>query len=176
MSKYTDNTTQFIRQLTELSQGVRFITRDIAVLAADLFDRNFETQSFFGQKWKPSKYVERENAQRGKSRNLLQNKGHLRKSIKYTANQHSITFYSNLPYAAIHNHGGTIAHPGGTAYFYNKKKKQTIWISNRKASDKHKRTKPHNIDIPQRQFIGEHKTLENEIAKLIESEIIKAFK
>ena len=183
MSKYTDNTRQFIRQLTELSKALKFITRDIAVMADDLFDQNFQNESFFGEPWRPSKYVDRENANRGKSRNLLQNKGHLRKSIRYNVSQNSILFYSNLPYADIHNAGGTINHPGGTAYFYNKKRGKAIWVSNRNAQryerlygDKMPRTKPHDIPIPQRQFVGDHKRLESEIAELIEKEIFKAFK
>jgi phage gpG-like protein len=177
MSNYTDNTDRFIRDLIALSNGIKGITKDIAVMAADMFDRNFERESFFGEKWTPSKYVAKDNAKRGKNRFLLQKTGHLRKSIRYSVSANTITFSSNLPYAAIHNEGGDIAHPGGTAYAFNKKKNQTIWISNRKAEGKdYKRTGPHTIPIPQRQFVGDHRVLEDEIGKLIEEEISKAFK
>jgi phage gpG-like protein len=142
------------------------------VLAADLFDQNFPKQAFFGTEWKASKYVERENSLVGRNRHLLQKTGHLRKSIRYTYDRNSVTFYSNVPYANIHNEGGDIAHPGGTAFF--KKNGNTIWVSNRKAQGKpYPRTKPHNIPIPQRQFVGDHSELQKEIGKLIEEEIMK---
>jgi phage gpG-like protein len=70
----------------------------------------------------PSKYVERENLSAGKKRNILQKNGYLRKSLQYELDGQSIIFSSNMPYAQIHNEGGKISHPGGTA-FYKKKKK-----------------------------------------------------
>ena len=171
------NTQQFIRDLNRLANSLQGIVNDIAVMSADAFDRNFETQSFFGKPWKPSKYVERENAQKGKKRrNILQNTGHLRKSINYGTAGNLIRFYSNLPYASIHNEGGRIKHPGGTAYFYDKKKKRPVWISNSKATRNHKRTKAHIIDIPQRQFVGESRELNRMIEEHIEHEIMKHFK
>lgn len=174
MSRYTQ---QFIRDLKTLSRALQGVVQDVAVLAADAFDKNFETQSFFGQPWQPSKYVERENALKGKSRFLLQKTGKLRKSIRYGTAGNMIRFYSNMAYAAIHNEGGIISHPGGTAYFYDKKKGQPVWISNRKAFGKnYPRTKPHTIDIPQRQFLGNHKLLEKIIKDHIEFEIMKHFR
>ena len=169
------NTQQFIHDLHKLANALRGTLNDIAVMSADAFDRNFEKQSFFGKPWKPSKYVEKENRQRGKRRFILQKTGHLRKSINYGFAGDTIRFYSNVPYALIHNEGGTIKHPGGTAYFYDKKKGKPVWISNRKASGKYKRTKPHTIEIPKRQFIGNHKQLENMIKEHIEAEILKHF-
>lgn len=174
MSRYTQ---QFIHDLKQLATALQGIVQDVAVLAADSFDRNFETQSFFGEKWKPSKYVERENAKRGKSRFTLQKTGKLRKSIRYGTAGNMIRFYSNMPYAEIHNTGGVINHPGGTAYFYDKEKKQPVWVNNRTAYGKnYPRTKPHDIKIPQRQFIGNHKLLEKMIEEHIENEIMKHFK
>ena len=173
MSKYTQ---QFIRDLKKLSRALQGMAQDVAVLAADVFDKNFETQSFFGEPWMPSKYVERENALKGKGRFPLQKTGKLRKSIRYGTAGNMIRFYSNMPYAAIHNEGGIINHPGGTAYFYDKKKGKPVWISNKNAYGKnYARTKPHAIEIPQRQFLGNHKLLEKMIEDLIEAEVMKHF-
>ena len=174
MSRYTE---AFIRDLKKLSNALQGLVNDVAVMASDAFDKNFETQSFFGQAWKPSEYVERENALKGKSRHTLQKTGKLRKSIHYRTTGNLIRFSSNMPYATIHNEGGTIAHPGGTAYFYDKKKGKPVWISNSKASGKnYPRTKAHTIEIPQRQFIGSHKLLEKMITEHIEFEIMKHFR
>ena len=160
--------TQHLKQLETLFQN---LPQDIAVLAADEFDRNFERQSFFGNKWKPSEYVKRTRSG-GK---LLVKTGALRLSIAYKIIGARIEFSSRLPYAQIHNQGGVINHPGGTAYF--KKKGETIWISNRKAAGKnYPRTKPHKINIPQRQFVGEHPKLDKMIEEEIEQQIMDAFK
>lgn len=171
------NTDKYIRELLEMSNALRHLTKSVAVLAADMFDRNFETQSFFGEKWKPSKYVEEQNKKVGKSRFLLQNSGALRKSVRYASSQNYIRFFSTVVYAGIHNEGGEINHPGGTAYFYNRNKKELVWVSNRKAAGKnYNRTAAHKIDIPQRQFVGNNIKLENAISQEIENKIYKAFK
>lgn len=165
-----DNSKQFNQEIDRIVRAIDIAIKDVAVLSADAFDKNFANQSFFGRKWKPSKYT---MDNKGKSRHLLHKTGALRMSIKYTILNNVITFRSAVPYANIHNEGGTINHPGGTAYIYDKKKKRSIWISNYKASGKnYPRTKPHKIAIPKRQFIGNASQLE----KLIENVILKQIK
>ena len=157
----------FIQDLKRLESELQHLPKDVAVLAADEFDLNFARESFFGRVWQASDYVKKTRSG-GK---LLQHTGKLRKSIKHKVQGSRIEFYSNLDYANIHNEGGTVKHPGGTAYF--KKKGETIWVSNRKAAGKnYRRTKAHNIKIPQRQFIGEHPELD----KMIENEVYEIFK
>ena len=143
----------------KLLEKVAGFQKSVAVLAADEFDKNFERQSFFGQSWPTSEYVKRT---RGGGK-LLMHSSRLRRSIKYQVKGNMIVFSSNAPYAEIHNEGGKINHPGGTAY---KQKGETIWVSNRAArGKKYPRTKPHNIEIPQRQFMGDHRQLQKEIEK-----------
>ena len=76
------------------------ILNDIRVEIADAFDRNFERRAFFGKPWKP-----RRRADHG---SLLQRTGVLRKSIRARVSGQSVVFSSSVPYAAIHNEGGTI--------------------------------------------------------------------
>jgi phage gpG-like protein len=160
----------FKKEIGKIEDLLRNFPRDVAVLAADLFDQNFETQSFFGDNWPVSEYVKKMRPD-GK---LLWKTRRLRRSIRYKVSGQIVIFESNVPYAEIHNLGGTINHPGGTAYSYNSKKNETIWISNRKASGKsYPRTKPHEIEMPQRQFIGEHEVLTREIEKLFNEMINK---
>ena len=172
---------RFISDLKELSMALQHLPKYVGVKAAEMFDDNFDKQSFFGDKWTPSKYVARENKRAGKRRNLLQKTGHLRKSIQYRTGADFVTFFSSLPYAEIHNEGGIAPHPGGTAYF--KKGNKAIWVSNRTAERyagirkrELPRTKPHDIPIPKRQFIGDHAKLETEIEKIVERQILKALK
>lgn len=56
-----------------------------------------------------------------------------------------------IPYARIHEFGGTINHPGGTPYFIGKDGKAKF-VSKAKGSDL-PRTKPHPIEIPARPYI-----------------------
>ena len=166
---------QYLSDLANLQYEMSNIAKDIAVLAADEFDKNFDRQAFFNEKWRSSKYVDRENERMSKKesrkRKILQKTGALRKSIRYTINGRTITFGSSVKYAEIHNEGGDIEHPGGTAFF--KKGDKMIWVSNRKAyRKKYPRTNPHTISIPQRQFVGEHPMLD----KMIENEVINTIK
>lgn len=60
----------------------------------------------------------------------------------------------DVKYAGIHEYGGTINHPGGTAYIMNPKKAQTMmFVSNKNATGGMPRTKPHQINIPERSFL-----------------------
>jgi phage gpG-like protein len=152
----------FKNEIGKLEEALQKFPKIVATLASDLFDQNFEQQSFFGEEWKVSEYVKKTRT----GGSLLQKTGRLRRSIKYVIIGNVIIFTSNAPYAEIHNEGGIIQHPGGTAYYYNKKRGESIWVSNRKAQGKnYPRTKPHKIEIPQRQFIGDHVILQREIEK-----------
>ena len=77
--------------------------KDIKVEAADEFDKNFNDQAFFNDKWARRKYND------DKSRGLLVQSGTLRRSItaKIT-DRDSVLFQTTVPYARIHNEGGTI--------------------------------------------------------------------
>lgn len=56
-------------------------------------------------------------------------------------------------YAAIHQFGGTIKHPGGTAY-HAPKGKRAKFIDNVKAAAFHPRTAAHDIVMPARPYLG----------------------
>lgn len=86
----------------EIAKIFKQILRDIKVELGDEFDRNFERQAFFSDKWQRSRRAER----RGGA--TLIDSGKLRLSIMSKSDGTSITFYSSLPYAAIHNEGGEI--------------------------------------------------------------------
>ena len=87
----------------ETQRLIRRILSDIRVELADEFDRNFERQAFFSEAWE-----RRHSPSRRENRTLLVDTGALRRSIKSRTTADSITFYTELPYAAIHNDGGEI--------------------------------------------------------------------
>ena len=73
-------------------------------------------------------------------------------------------------FAAIHQFGGTINHPGGTAYFP-KKDGEIVYVSNAKARPSMPRTKPHSITIPARPYLVLQDEDVREILRLAEKHI-----
>ena len=76
------------------------ILQDIRVEMTDEFDRNFERQAFFSEAWQRRKSPTRPGG------SILIDTGRLRRSVSSRTTENSITFYTDLPYAAIHNDGG----------------------------------------------------------------------
>lgn len=82
---------------------VRETLKDIRTEALDEFDRNFEREAFFNQKWARRKFND------DKSRGLLIRTGNLRRSITgRVTDRDSVVIETTEPYAQIHNEGGTI--------------------------------------------------------------------
>lgn len=88
---------------SEVQRIFRNIINDIAVEMKEEFDLNFEREAFFSEKWQ-----RRKSPIRNKDRAILTDSGRLRSSISSRTTDHSITFYTTLPYAEIHNDGGEI--------------------------------------------------------------------
>lgn len=74
----------------------RRISRDIKAA----IDENFETSSYFGKPWTPLKYP--------RDGKILILHGDLRRSIEVKPQGPRVTIRSSVPYAVIHNNGGTI--------------------------------------------------------------------
>ncbi|MEE0983317.1 MAG: phage virion morphogenesis protein [Bacteroidales bacterium] len=127
----------------------QLMMKDIGVDLADEFDQNFERKAFFNKKWKDRKV--------GNRGTLLVATGRLRRSITMKATEKSITFTSDTPYASIHNEGGEIEvtkkMKGYFWYMYG----QTGYEPYKAMAMKRVGSK---ITIPQRQFIGYHKTID----------------
>lgn len=164
---------------------VRRMLKDIGVEVSSEFDRNFETQSFFGEAWK------RHRRPSGESGHILVKTGALRRSISAQTDEDSITFQSTLPYAAIHNEGGEIK--------VTARMKRFFWAMYYKANGglgrrrdgtlrqdrKNARLSTEaefwrhlalmktgsSIRIPRRRFIGNHPSLENEVKAIIENRV-----
>lgn len=81
---------------------IKNILRDIQVELTDEFDQNFERQAFFSEAWQRRKSPTRPGG------HILVDTGQLRRSIKSRTTENSIIFYTDLPYAEIHNDGGEI--------------------------------------------------------------------
>lgn len=82
---------------------------------------------------------------------------------------------SNAPYAAIHEFGGTIKHPGGTPYFMRDGK--PVFVSNKGAGAYHNlpKTKPHDIIMPERSYMRPARDKKRkEVVKLVQRAVSEA--
>lgn len=150
----------------ELRKVVRRILSDIRVELGDEFDQNFERQGFFAEKWQ-----RRKSPIRGDG-HILVASGDLRKSIRSRSDESSITFYSDLAYAGIHNEGGEIKVTARMKRFFWHKYYETkdeFW----KAMALMKVGK--TIKIPRRQFLGMAPEVETEVRKIIEDNLTQYF-
>lgn len=178
-----------------INRMIRLTLSDFKVEALEQFDRNFEREAFFNQKWARRKHND------DTSRGLLADTGTLRRSItgKVTDRQ-SVVIESTVPYARIHNEGGTITVTRKMkGYFWWRYQtvtggKSADGLSNRLQRKKNgaprnnKRNRALNeeaafylamalkpvgskIIIPRRQFIGMHPELEKALRAIFESNV-----
>lgn len=107
------------------------ILKDVKVEIMEAMMDNFRDKGFFGQKWPQAKDDQR------KGYELLKT-GALRRSLKAKITGHNIIFSSSLPYASIHNQGGTIVRKSGKA-----------------------------VNMPQRQFLGAHGQVNDLVKRVV---------
>lgn len=156
---------------------------DLRVELLDEFDRNFERKAFFTQPWPGRRY--------GRKGTLLNVRGGggLRGSIKATVGESTVTFTSGLPYAAIHNEGGTITVTTKMKRFFWAKYYEaaggvTLSIKSRKLANT-RRNKNLNADaeyykslalmktgskitIPERRFIGHAPEVDQAVKRVVD--------
>lgn len=137
----------------------RKLLSDMRVELTEEFDKNFERKAFFTDKWK-------KRANPNAKGSLLMVTGTLRRSIKSEVRGNGVRFSSAVPYASIHNVGGT-----GTIHVK----------AHTRRGKKGKKGKTHQVkahmrsfEMPQRQFIGDGDRTK-EIIKEVISDNIKDF-
>lgn len=168
---------------------VRNILSDIRVDLKDEFDRNFERQAFFNEAWQRRKSPSRSGGA------ILIGSGSLRRSIRSRTTGDSITFYTDSPYAEIHNEGGEITvtdkmkrffwhkYYTTTEAFGRKKNgerrndKRTIRLSSEAEFWKHMALMKvgKTINIPRRRFLGYAPEVEKLTREIIENNLSEYF-
>lgn len=177
--------------------------KDVRVEATEMFDKNFQREAFFNEKWARRKFNDDD------SKNILTGTGALRKSIISKVEGKKIIFETTLPYASIHNEGGTITVTVGMKKHFWKMYLQIVGSKKPKEGKKpfnesFQRTKKgalrnnkknrmlstvaefykamalkpvgSKIVIPKRQFIGNHPELEQAIGEIARKNRIEIFK
>lgn len=173
----------------ELLIILRRILKDIRIELSDEFDKNFEREAFFSQAWARRKSPIRPG------RKILVDTGQLRRSIQSQSSDTTISFFSTLPYADIHNEGGEIKVTRKMkSYFWHKYYEATSSFGRKKNGERRndKRTiqlsteaefwkllalmrEGKSIKIPRRQFIGASPEVENAVRNIIEENLSEYF-
>ena len=186
------------RILRDLRRRIdRFINhtlRDVRVELLEEFDKNFEREAFFNERWARRKHHD------DRSRGLLVRTGTLRRSLRAeVTDRRSVRFFTDVPYARIHNEGGTITVTRRMkGYFWiqymtitgskdgtfspqlQRKKDGTLRNNkrNRELSDEAAFYKAmalksvgSKIVIPRRQFIGRHAEVERILKEIAENNL-----
>jgi len=170
----------------EAGKIIKRILRDIQVELGDEFDRNFERQAFFSEAWARRK---------SPSGTLLIDTGNLRRSVRSRTTENSITFFTDLPYASIHNDGGEIVVTAKMKRFFWYKYYEATGSFGRKKNGERrndKRTQQLSteadfwrfmalkragttIRIPRRRFLGAGPEVERIVREIIEENLNEYF-
>lgn len=126
------------------------VLNDMRVKLAEMFDRNFREQGFFGAKWLPKKVLSK-----GGSPTILIVTGAMRRGIRAQVRGRSVVFTSDKPYTALHNEGGVFRQNVPAHYRGRGGKKHLVRA--------HSRT----MHMPKRQFIGDHEKVQQAIADIM---------
>ena len=113
------------------------------------FDRNFTRKAFFTKKWAKRKDPHALGS-------LLIVTGTLRRSIQAHQESNGVRFTSQVPYATLHNEGGS-----GSVTVRSHKRKS------RKGKTHTVRQHQRTINMPQRQFVGDSKEVRDIIGRCI---------
>lgn len=174
----------------DVARIIKQILKDIRVEMKDEFKTNFERQAFFSEAWE-----RRKSPIRNEGRAILIDTGQLRRSISSRVTENSVIFYTDLPYAEIHNDGGEIkVTKRMKGYFWHKYYEATGSFG-RKKDGTLRRTKKNarltteadfykwmalkkegsTIKIPRRRFLGTSPEVEQAVREIIEENITEYF-
>lgn len=142
------------KAFNELELRVDRIVNEVDSYLVSYFKSCFDTKSFGGVPWKPSKM----------NSNTMVDSGELKRSIHTISKSPTeIVIGSDLPYASIHNDGGTIR--------VTDKMRKFFWAKFYSTGDGAWKgmalTKKTHITIPQRQYIGYNMEMQMEIENII---------
>lgn len=126
------------------------VLSDMRVKLAEMFDNNFREQGFFGDKWRPKKVLSKDG-----SKTILVVTGAMRRGIRAEVRGRGVVFTSDKPYTALHNEGGQF--------------RQNVPAHYRSRAGRRYRVRAHTrtMNMPQRQFIGDHERVQQAITTIM---------
>ncbi|MDL2314779.1 phage virion morphogenesis protein [Bacteroidales bacterium OttesenSCG-928-C19] len=160
---------EFTRKVDALANAHNRLPDEVAAIAVRFTKNRFTQQDWYDQSREPWKPLKRKRTGR-KSQTILVRTGRLKRSYrKIYADSKKVILGSDVPYAQIHNDGGTITKTANVRS--HKRKTRSGRVTTVKS---HKRKM--NTTIPKRQFSGPSERLEREIFLHIETQFENALK
>ena len=138
--------------------------RDVRVELTDEFDRNFERKAFFDRRWAPLS----KNYQPATG-SMLNRTGALRRSLRSRIDGTKLIYSSSLPYAGIHNYGGTVRQD----FVPTPKARRWAWARFRETKDERFRRMAlakrirRTFTVPARPFVGDHPRVREIISEVV---------
>ncbi len=183
------NISDFLRKVDAITKAYDRIPNEVAAIAVRFSKERFREQGWLDESFQPWK--ERKIYRKGKKRSqtLLVNTGRLKRSIrKISANSKQVVIGTDVPYAQIHNDGGTIketvtvkqhtvkAHQRKVSSRVREGRTESVKAHNVKQHSVKTHTRQMNLRIPARPFIGQSGALEQQIVDHITNAFVEAFK
>ena len=177
------NLTSFTRKIDALSDTYKRLPNEIAAIAVNFSKERFREQSWLDkskEKWKSRKHSRKsQHGNQARNQTLLVQTGRLKKSVRViSADESKIVIDSDVPYAKIHNEGGTINKT--VSVKTHNVKQHTRTRKGRKENvrehAKNAHTRKMNTTIPSRRFLGVSYTLTKRIENLITARFMRALK
>lgn len=166
MGKYSKLDAGYVQRLNRMQKLYRTFPNAAGIEAV-----NFSKKRFIRKNW-VDKTTEPWKKRKKKAPGSLmvgKGSGRLKRSIrKIKVTRNSVTIGTDVPYAQIHNEGGTIKATANV-------RAHTRTRKGRKSRVR-KHTRKMNTKIPQRQFIGESALLMHRIERLMQVEMMRALK
>lgn len=171
------------KQTRELQKLVRGFPRRAGLIYQKHFLDAFDKEAFTDKT--PKSWQKRKRADKAKARrNLLVKTGRLRRSIKLQIVRGRAIIQTAVPYAQIHNEGGTITGTANVGAYRKKAHKVRSHTRSGTRIRRHKRRshtvgahkRKMNTKIPQRQFMGQSSRVNRRLEKQLEKSIKKIFK
>lgn len=198
----------FVKLMKQHQRGLRELMRHqlpviVGRMAKDHYQDNFRKRGFVNnglQKWPITKRQRSGSSSASAAYGpLLSKRNHLFSSVKYVPGDYRVKVSNEVPYAAIHNEGGTInTHPTVTPEMRKMAWARAYAIAGIKVKGKKKKKLPKELPaearkwkalaltkntklnikatIPQRRFLGESAELTKDINDKIEQLITKILK
>lgn len=153
--------------LTKL-QRVQKLHKQFPQLAA-VTAVNFSKERFVKKNWLGTNYKKWEPKKQNSKGSLMVKSGRLKRSIrKLKVTRNSVTIGTDVPYAEIHNEGGTISKTTTVKQHTRKRKGRVESVRS------HSRTT--NTTMPQRRFIGAPPALTKRIERMLTKKLTEALK
>lgn len=181
---------EWTRKMQALKSAYAKLPNEIAAVAVKFSKERFRDQAWLDEtkhSWKARKRPRKGGKKR--SQTLLVDTGRLKKSIrKISANANQVVIGTDVPYASIHNYGGTIsgafkvrshtvrAHRRRAHTRVRAGRTERIGVQTVKTHTVTSHIRKVNTRIPQRQFLGDSYTLRRRIYLLTASRFSRALK